>query len=109
MGVRRPDVALPARAGRRDHHDPPGRRRTPIHGDLALPKVARVFSDLRLHSAAWKMLLAISVDRSDALRGRRRRKTVDVKTRARLPSTSIARWALATGEPTTAVRHGPPR
>jgi CBS domain-containing protein len=65
----------------------------PIHGDLALPRVARVFGDLRLHPSALKMLLAISVDRSDALRGRWRRKTINLKTRALLPITNIARWA----------------
>jgi CBS domain-containing protein len=70
----------------------------PIHGDLALPKVARVFGDLRLHSSALKMLLAISVDRSDALRGRWRRNRIDVKTRALLPITNLARWpALSAG------------
>jgi CBS domain-containing protein len=77
----------------------------PIHGDLALPTVARVFGELRLHPTAMKMLLAISVDRSDALRGRWRRKTVDVKARALLPITNIARWAaLSAGASTLATR-----
>jgi CBS domain-containing protein len=40
-----------------------------------------------------KMLLAISVDRSDALRGRWRRRTINVKTQALLPIANIARWA----------------
>jgi CBS domain-containing protein len=65
----------------------------PIHGDLALPEVARVFGDLRLHPSTMKMLLAISVDRSDALRGRWRRKTIDLKRQALLPIANIARWA----------------
>jgi CBS domain-containing protein len=65
----------------------------PIHGDLGLPEVARVFGDLRLHPSTMKMLLAISVDRSDALRGRWRRKEVDLKRRALLPIANIARWA----------------
>jgi CBS domain-containing protein len=65
----------------------------PIHGDLALPKVARVFGDLRLHPSTMKMLLAISVDRSDALRGRWRRKEINLKTQGLLPIANIARWA----------------
>jgi CBS domain-containing protein len=39
------------------------------------------------------MLLAISVDRSEVLRGRWRRKTIDLKTQALLPIANIARWA----------------
>ena len=65
----------------------------PIHDDLALPEVARVFGDFRLHPSTMKMLLAISVDRSDALRGRWRRRTIDLKTQALLPIANIARWA----------------
>jgi hypothetical protein len=65
----------------------------PIHGDLALPEVARVFGDLRLHQSTMRVLLAISIDRSDALRGRWRRKTVDLKRQALLPIANIARWA----------------
>jgi CBS domain-containing protein len=65
----------------------------PIHGDLALPEVARVFGDLRLHPSSMRMLLAISVDRSDALRGRWRRKEVDLKRQALLPIANVARWA----------------
>ncbi|MDT0353092.1 putative nucleotidyltransferase substrate binding domain-containing protein [Pseudonocardia charpentierae] len=65
----------------------------PIHGDLALPEVARVFGDLRLHPSTMRMLLAISVDRSDALRGRWRRKTIDLKRQALLPIANVARWA----------------
>jgi CBS domain-containing protein len=72
----------------------------PIHGDLALPEVTRVFGDLRLHPSTMKMLLAISVDRSNALRGRWRRKTIDLKRQALLPITNIARWAaLSAGSP----------
>jgi CBS domain-containing protein len=70
----------------------------PIHGDLALPEVTRVFGDLRLHPSTMRMLLAISVDRSDALRGRWRRKQIDLKRQALLPIANIARWAaLSTG------------
>jgi CBS domain-containing protein len=65
----------------------------PIHGDLGLPTAARVFGDLRRHPSALRMLLAISVDRSDALRGRWRRKTINFKTQAVLPIANIARWA----------------
>jgi hypothetical protein len=32
--------------------------------------VARVFGDLRLHPSTMKMLLAISIDRSDSFRDR---------------------------------------
>jgi CBS domain-containing protein len=72
----------------------------PIHGDLGLPEVARVFGDLRLHPATMKMLLAISVDRSKAARGRWRRKQMDLKKEALLPITNIARWAaLSAGSP----------
>jgi CBS domain-containing protein len=70
----------------------------PIHGDLGLPEVARVFGDLRLHPSTMKMLLAISVDRSAALRGRWRRKAIDLKTQALLPITNIARWAALSAE-----------
>jgi CBS domain-containing protein len=45
-----------------------------------------------------KMLLAISVDRSAALRGRWRRKAIDLKTQALLPITNIARWAALSAE-----------
>jgi CBS domain-containing protein len=65
----------------------------PIHGDLALPEVARVFGDVRLHPSTMRMLLAISVDRSDALRGRWRRKEIDLKRQALLPIANVARWA----------------
>ncbi|MGR6964066.1 putative nucleotidyltransferase substrate binding domain-containing protein [Geodermatophilus sp. URMC 61] len=65
----------------------------PIHGDLTLPEVARVFGDLRLHPSTMKVLLAISVDRSRTPRGRWRRKQVDLKTQALLPITNVARWA----------------
>jgi CBS domain-containing protein len=65
----------------------------PIHGNLGLPEVARVFGDLRLHPSTMKMLLAISVDRSDALRGRWRRREINLKTQALLPITNVARWA----------------
>ncbi|MCV2489930.1 hypothetical protein OF117_11200 [Geodermatophilus sp. YIM 151500] len=66
----------------------------PIHGDLTLPEVARVFGNLRLHLSTMKMLLAISVDRSGALRGRRWRRTkIDLKREALLPIANIARWA----------------
>ncbi len=68
----------------------------PIHGDPALPEVARVFGDLRLHPATVRVLLAISVDRSEALRGRWRRRTIDLKRQALLPVTNIARWAALT-------------
>jgi len=65
----------------------------PIHGDLALPEVVRVFGDLRLHPSTMKMLLAISVDRSYALRGRWRRRKIDLKRQALLPIANVARWA----------------
>jgi CBS domain-containing protein len=65
----------------------------PIHGDLTLPEVARVFGDLRLHPSTMKVLLAISVDRSATPRGRWRRRQVDLKGQALLPITNIARWA----------------
>lgn len=70
----------------------------PIHGDLALPKVARVFSDLRLHPVTMKMLLAISIDRSEPRRGRWRRKQIDLKRQALLPIANIARWAALSAE-----------
>jgi CBS domain-containing protein len=73
----------------------------PIHGDLALPEVVRVFGDLRLHASTMRMLLAISVDRSDALRGRWRRRTIDLKRQALLPIANIARWAALSAESTT--------
>ena len=45
-----------------------------------------------------RMLLAISVDRSDAVRGRWRRKRIDLKRQALLPIANVARWAaLSTG------------
>ena len=65
----------------------------PIHGDLGLPEVVRVFGDLRLHPTTMKMLLAISVDRSDALRGRWRRRKINLKRQALLPIANVARWA----------------
>ena len=65
----------------------------PIYGDFGLPEVARVFGDLRHHPTTMKMLLAISVDRSEALRGRWRRRTLNIKTQALLPIANIARWA----------------
>jgi CBS domain-containing protein len=72
----------------------------PIHGDLTLPEVARVFGDLRLHPSTTKALLAISVDRSRTPRGRWRRKQVDLKTQALLPITNVARWAALTASAT---------
>lgn len=72
----------------------------PIHGDLTLPEVARVFGDLRLHPSTMKVLLAISVDRSRSPRGRWRRKQIDLKGQALLPIANIARWAaLSVGSP----------
>ncbi len=65
----------------------------PIHGDLTLPEVARVFGDLRLHPSTMKVLLAISVDRPKTPRGRWRRKQFDLKTQALLPIANVARWA----------------
>ena len=65
----------------------------PIHGDLTLPEVARVFGDLRLHPSTMEVLLAISVDRPKTPRGRWRRRQVDLKTQALLPITNVARWA----------------
>ncbi len=65
----------------------------PIHGDLTLPEVARVFGDLRLHPSTMKVLLAISVDRPRTPRGRWRRKQFDLKTQALLPIANVARWA----------------
>lgn len=70
----------------------------PIYGDFGLPEVARVFGDLRHHPTTMKMLLAISVDRSDALRGRWRRRAINIKTQALLPIANIARWAALTVE-----------
>ena len=52
-----------------------------------------MFGDLRLHPSTMKMLLAISVDRSRAPRGRWRRRQIDLKTQALLPITNVARWA----------------
>jgi CBS domain-containing protein len=72
----------------------------PIHGDLTLPEVARVFGDLRLHPSTMEVLLAISVDRPRTRRGRWRRRQVDLKREALLPITNIARWAaLSVGSP----------
>jgi CBS domain-containing protein len=65
----------------------------PIHGDLTLPEVARVFGDLRLHPSTMEVLLAISVDRPKTPRGRWRRRQVDLKIQALLPITNVARWA----------------
>jgi CBS domain-containing protein len=65
----------------------------PIHGDLTLPEVARVFGDLRLHPSTMKVLLAISVDRPRTPRGRWRRKQFDLKRQALLPIANVARWA----------------
>jgi CBS domain-containing protein len=65
----------------------------PIHGDLGLPTVARVFNDLRLYPVAMRALHAISVDRFDPTRGRRRRQSLDLKAQALLPIANIARWA----------------
>jgi CBS domain-containing protein len=65
----------------------------PIHGDLTLPEVARVFGDLRLHPSTMKVLLAISVDRPKTPRGRWRRKQFDLKRQALLPIANVARWA----------------
>jgi CBS domain-containing protein len=70
----------------------------PIHGDLSRPKVAQVFSDLRLHPATMKMLLAISIDRSEPRRGRWRRRRIDLKRQALLPIANIARWAALSAE-----------
>ena len=72
----------------------------PIHGDLTLPEVARVFGDLRLHPSTMKVLLAISVDRAKAPRGRWRRKQVDLKRQALLPIAS------ATGTLNGVTRNG---
>ncbi|WP_091214021.1 putative nucleotidyltransferase substrate binding domain-containing protein [Geodermatophilus siccatus] len=72
----------------------------PIHGDLTLPEVARVFGDLRLHPSTMQVLLAISVDRPRTPRGRWRRKQFDLKRQALLPIANIARWAaLSAGSP----------
>jgi CBS domain-containing protein len=65
----------------------------PIRGDLSRPKVARVFGELPLHPSAMKMLLAISIDRSETRRGRWRRRHIDLKRQALLPIANIARWA----------------
>jgi CBS domain-containing protein len=65
----------------------------PVRGDLSRPKVARVFGDLPLHPSTMKMLLPISIDRSETRRGRWRRRHVDLKRQALLPITNIARWA----------------
>ena len=70
----------------------------PIYGDFGLPEVARVFGDLRHHPTTMRMLLAISVDRSDALRGRWRRRAINIKTQALLPIANIARWAALSVE-----------
>lgn len=72
----------------------------PIHGDLGLPEVARVFGELRHHPTTMEMLLAVSVDRADTWRGRWRRKSVDLKKQALLPISNMARWAaLSAGSP----------
>lgn len=65
----------------------------PIRGDLSRPDVARVFGDLPLHPSTMKILLAISVDRSDTRRGRWRRGQIDLKRQALLPIANVARWA----------------
>jgi CBS domain-containing protein len=65
----------------------------PIRGDLSRPKVARIFSDLPLHPSTMKMLLSISIDRSETRRGRWRRREIDLKRQALLPIANIARWA----------------
>jgi CBS domain-containing protein len=70
----------------------------PIRGDLSRPNVARVFGDLSLHPSAMRMLLAISVDRSETRRGRWRRKRIDLKRQALLPIANIARWAALSVE-----------
>ena len=53
-----------------------------------------MFGDLRLPPSTMKMLLAISIDRSDSFRDRwRRKKKIDLKREALLPIANIARWA----------------
>ena len=53
-----------------------------------------MFGDLRLPPSTMKMLLAISIDRSDSFRDRcRREKKIDLKREALLPIANIARWA----------------
>jgi CBS domain-containing protein len=59
-----------------------------------LRRETRVFGDLRLPPSTMKMLLAISIDRSDSFRDRcRREKKIDLKREALLPIANIARWA----------------
>ena len=59
-----------------------------------LRRETRVFGDLRLPPSTMKMLLAISIDRSDSFRDRwRRKKKIDLKREALLPIANIARWA----------------
>ena len=70
----------------------------PIRGDLSRPKVARVFGDLPLHPSTMKMLLAISIDRSETRRGRWLRKQIDLKRQALLPIANIARWAALSAQ-----------
>jgi CBS domain-containing protein len=70
----------------------------PIRGDLSMPSVARVFGDLPLHPSTMKILLAISIDRSETRRGRWRRKQIDLKRQALLPIANIARWAALSAQ-----------
>jgi CBS domain-containing protein len=70
----------------------------PIRGDLSRPKVTRVFGELPLHPSTMRMLLAISIDRSETRRGRWLRKEVDLKRQALLPIANIARWAALSAQ-----------
>jgi CBS domain-containing protein len=57
-----------------------------------------VFGALPVHPTAMKMLLAISVDRSETRRGRWRRRQIDLKRQALLPIANIARWVALSAE-----------
>ncbi|MET0692713.1 MAG: putative nucleotidyltransferase substrate binding domain-containing protein [Propionibacteriaceae bacterium] len=69
----------------------------PIHGDLGLPAVSKVFSDLRRHPGTMRLLLEESLSKRAKLRSVRdvfaRRDVFDVKTQALLPIVNMARWA----------------
>ncbi len=70
----------------------------PVHGDLGLPAVARVFAELREHPGTMRLLLQESLSaraRMHSMREvlSRRGNTFDVKAHALVPIVNMARWA----------------
>src|SRR4029078_11323113 len=74
----------------------------PIHGDRDVTEVRKVFSDLRRHPGAMRLLLEASLSARAKTRSLRnvlsRRDTINLKKHALLPIVNAARWAaLAVG------------